>query len=288
MKKKLAFITEALPELLITELSRNEQGWDNDVLIVNKQLVFRFPKRKEVAAKIMAECMLLDLLKKTQPIALLPDYTPLYNGYGNFVCTYHPLIKGEPLSVNAITDETARILGNFLTKLHHLDSSLLNKAGIKQIHSLRYWRKLFQLIEKDVFPLLKDNEKQEVNMLFARYEETITENITHPIHGDLTKANILYHAETKQLGIIDFTDTQLGDPAFDFAGFFWDFGVEFTNKVLEHYNGPETAASIMKRVSSFYGLQPLLHEWLYKVRNNIDFSPQIGLEKMKRLQKGLP
>ncbi|WP_304458593.1 aminoglycoside phosphotransferase family protein [Alicyclobacillus sendaiensis] len=56
------------------------------------------------------------------------------------------------------------------------------------------------------------------------------------LHGDLTHAHILYHpCVTEAIGIIDFGDVQFGDPAYDFAGLYWDYGPAFVQNVLDHY-----------------------------------------------------
>lgn len=88
------------------------------------------------------------------------------------------------------------------------------------------------------------------------------------IHGDLTSANILYHPSKKEIsGIIDFTDTQIGDPAFDFAGLYWDFGDQFTKEALASYQTKFNKDEMYRRVTSFYGLQPIFHKWLKNVND---------------------
>lgn len=91
------------------------------------------------------------------------------------------------------------------------------------------------------------------------------------IHGDLTASNIIYSEKKKRVNrIIDFTDAQIGDPAFNFAGLYWSFGPpNFTKDVLlSCYKTLESLDSIFNIVSKFYGLQPVFHELLYAIRNN--------------------
>ncbi len=58
-------------------------------------------------------------------------------------------------------------------------------------------------------------------------------------------------------GVIDFGDAQIGDPAFDFAGLYYDFGDEFTTSVYEQYS---TLIShhdplLIHRITTFLSIQ---------------------------------
>ncbi|WP_375137316.1 phosphotransferase [Cytobacillus oceanisediminis] len=103
------------------------------------------------------------------------------------------------------------------------------------------------------------------------------------IHGDLTTANILFNQEKGLVnGIIDFTDAQIGDPAFDFAGLYWSFGPDFTKDVLSYYKA-EDKESIFKRVQSFYGLQPIFHNLIFAVKENLDVNWETAFERFSYL-----
>ena len=38
-------IHDAFPELSIEQISLNEEGLNNDILVINEELIFRFPKK---------------------------------------------------------------------------------------------------------------------------------------------------------------------------------------------------------------------------------------------------
>jgi len=40
------YIKEALPNLSIHSYKQNEEGWDNVAIIVNDELLFRFPRNE--------------------------------------------------------------------------------------------------------------------------------------------------------------------------------------------------------------------------------------------------
>ena len=49
------YIKEALPNLSIHSYKQNEEGWDNVAIIVNDELLFRFPQKQEYAMRIPLE-----------------------------------------------------------------------------------------------------------------------------------------------------------------------------------------------------------------------------------------
>ena len=49
------YIKEALPNLSIHSYKQNEEGWDNVAVIVNDELLFRFPRKQEYAMRIPLE-----------------------------------------------------------------------------------------------------------------------------------------------------------------------------------------------------------------------------------------
>ena len=288
--EKLQFILTSLPNLEIHHVEENNHGWDNEIMIVNHQLVFRFPKNDEIAHKIRMEKQLLDLLITKELLLQIPNYTLLFNKYKKLICSYHPYIAGVQLNLNNLVniDESAKLLGDFLTKLHSIQASDFKQGSISVIHTITYWHDFYSSIQKEIFPLLLQAYQQKIEQLFqhffSRYRNDATRNCV--IHGDLTKANILYNP-TYQLvtGVIDFTDAQLSDPAFDFAGFYWDFGSEFTRKILSYYTGSESAHSIYERVRRFYGLQPIFHELLHAIRNGITVNANEKIQKLFILQE---
>ncbi|PLR96869.1 phosphotransferase [Bacillus sp. T33-2] len=290
--EKLNSILQALPHLQINDIKQNQQGWDNDIVIINDELVFRFPKNEEIAKKLITEKLLLDILSEKTPVIALPVYKLINADQEKLICTYHEYIPGNPLTADHFgkfdTDEAAKLLADFLSKLHSIDSSDAQMAGLSTIHTKTYWSEFHLSIKDEIYPFLSASHQLDMDRIFEDYFASISAQTidNRPIHGDLTGANIIYNTnENKLSGVIDFTDAQIGDPAFDFAGFYWDFGPAFTQKVLSYYGGSEPSSSLFGRVQSFYGLQPVFHEWLYCIRNGLKVDLDSGMLKLKRLQE---
>jgi aminoglycoside 2''-phosphotransferase len=286
----LKFISGEYPDLKINKFQVNDKGWDNDIVIINESLVFRFPKSENVISKVEAEGKLLHLLKKKHPLLQVPDYQYLYKNQ-MLKCVRYDYLEGRMLgdiSMDFIKNnqENARLLADFLTKLHSIDPAEGDTMNLKTLHTFEYWESLHSSVREEIFPYLKDREKDLINSIFRDFLNalpgySIKKSI---IHGDLTASNIIYSEKKGCISaVIDFTDAQLGDPAFDFAGIYWAYGEDFTKEVLSWYQTNESGDALFKRVQSFYGLQPIFHELLHDVRNGKKPDWKTGLGKLRAL-----
>lgn len=287
----LTIIKKSIPQLEINEVQKNNNGWDNDILIINNEIVFRFPKSEQLLTKVLDEMQILDHLALKEPIIKIPKYEPVYSD-NRLIGVKYDFLNGQSLS--EITDcqlnekpENAKLIGDFLTKLHSIDCSNMNDTTLETIHTLYYWESLYTSVKQEVFPFLNTYQQNEISEVFNSFinnYSTLSYKKTL-IHGDLTASNIIYNKTLNRIeGIIDFTDAQFGDPAFDFAGLYWTFGPDFTNEVLSFYSSSESSDSIFKRVSSFYGLQPVFHELLYALKNEQKINWESALDRFFQLK----
>ncbi|WP_404451522.1 aminoglycoside phosphotransferase family protein [Virgibacillus necropolis] len=275
-----------MPNLQIDHIKTNNSGWDNDIIVINQKIVFRFPKTTEIANKVIKEVTLLESILKQHPIVNVPKYGSLYDENKYLKCVYYRYIEGVSLSKFKLIPnrtENAKLLGEFLTKLHSLE----NPPKLITDHTFEFWNKLYESVKKEVYPFLNEDQQEEVTETFGEFLSDFS-TLTYPktvIHGDLSSSNIIFDEKSKNInGIIDFTDAQIGDPAFDFAGFYWDYGPEFTKEVLSYYTGTESSEALYKRVEQFYGLQPVFHELLNAVQVGNYVNWKTALSKFLRLK----
>ena len=71
------------------------------------------------------------------------------------------------------------------------------------------------------------------------------------IHGDLTSDNVFVNKQSKNnLGIIDFSDSIISDPAKDFAALF-SYGEKFVYSVLQYYTAT-SSSELFERARIYY------------------------------------
>ncbi|WP_053220188.1 phosphotransferase [Virgibacillus senegalensis] len=288
----LQILHQFVPDLSIESANVNHVGWDHDILFVNDELVFRFPKTEMVRRHTERELALLKALRKAGPVLLVPHCQELRDASGRIVAIYYPIVKGKSLSTIQPEDllfneNNAKLLGKFLSTLHSISASQIESINFT-IHTQDYWEKFYTAVQKGIFPHLPKEEVKLVSQTFTSFLERNREKTGTKtwIHGDLSADNIIFNEENGVInGIIDFTDSQYGDPAFDFAGFYWDYGPAFTRQVLHHYQGIEPSERLYERVRDFYGLQPVFHELLYQLKQGQPVNWPTALNKFKLLRK---
>lgn len=289
IKRYIEIIKKEIPALKIENIEINKLGWDNYIVIINNSLVIRIPKNKIIEEKLEVEKCLLDLLSLKKIKLSIPKYNILRDEVNNCKLVYYDYIPGVSMSeisnINAIkTDKNAIIIADFLTKLHSTEYKRLIEIGMKCNYNNEFWGNLLLSIKNELFEYFTSEQRQDVIEFFQSYN-SIHFKKSCIIHGDLSYSNILIDSNDNSVsGVIDFSDAQIYDPAFDFAGLYWDLGANFTKKVLKYYKGSEDVKDIYHRVKKFYGIQPVFHELLYKKRNIKNFNINLLMEKYNKLR----
>lgn len=67
-----------MPNLSIHSYKQNEEGWDNVAVIVNDELLFRFPRKQEYAMRIPLEKELCAILNQSLQEIEVPQYHLIY------------------------------------------------------------------------------------------------------------------------------------------------------------------------------------------------------------------
>lgn len=198
------------PDFEISEL-----GWEQHVLIDHsKNLVYRYPRHLKAEHKLKNEVGILKILNKIKfnvDIPILLKHTDSY--------TVYKYIPGEVLTsdlINNLSDhriqQIGKALGEFLATLHSVPKSILQQKFYKQTISLiDYYR-----------DHLKDSEILRQNRKIDKFLQEISKNyIELVVHGDLHGKNMVINPKTKKLvGIIDFSELEVGDPHQDFRKIF--------------------------------------------------------------------
>jgi aminoglycoside phosphotransferase (APT) family kinase protein len=193
-----------------------DDGYDFEVAIVDDEWVFRFPRRSGVEEALELEIAVLPVLAPALPVDV-PSFEfvsrdPLFVGYR--------LIRGEPL-----VDEDAGGVRTFLEALHTLDRGALPVARLDWIEAYPAQCAEF---ERLVLPLIEKDRRAEAKRLFDDVE-TLVDFEPALLHADLGPEHLLVR-DRRLVGVIDWGDMRVGDPALDYAwllnGPFADWNVE--------------------------------------------------------------
>ncbi|PFE99292.1 aminoglycoside 6'-acetyltransferase [Bacillus thuringiensis] len=280
MKKEneyVAYLQSVYPELQIKSAHVNEIGQNNDVLIINDNIVFRFPKYEKGIQKLRVETKLLE---KTRPFITIqipdPSYQRLQDEVPGKVFAGYEMIEGEPFWKNTFTgindekqlQKLACTLAGFLKELHEIPLSTFE--GIMQNDSADIYAEtnsLYSQLKDYVYPYMREEAKKEVSLSFETYlnEESHFNFTSSLVHGDFGMTNILYSATKRDIsGIIDFGGASIGDPAYDLAGILASYGEAFLQLFAAHYPNLEAVKERMYFYKSTFALQ----EALFGVLNN--------------------
>jgi aminoglycoside phosphotransferase (APT) family kinase protein len=180
-----------------------DDGYDFHVVVIDDAWVFRFARRPGVVQALEQEVELLPLLAPALPVGV-PRFTHVSHEPPYVV---YPLIRGTPL-----VDDDPQGVKAFLEALHSLDPASLPLRALAWIDEYvdrceRFARDVLLLLDSDVQGRARD-------LLAAA--QTLTGFEPVPIHGDVLPEHLLCN-DGRLVGVIDWGDACVGDPALDYA-----------------------------------------------------------------------
>ena len=234
-------IRASFPTLALDSVRHNPDGLANDVLIVNDELVFRFPKDQATRAALAREAKVLDLVRR-----YVSTPAPYFERQEDDFVMYR-MIRGEPLYRHAILrqaepvqEQLAGQLAVFLRQLHAIprDEAAL-ALGEPAQREPDYWLKRYQEAQRHLYPLLWADQRHWIDDLYAPVLDgslDMARGAPALIHDDLASYHILYAPDEQRIaGVIDFGMARLGDPAADFALIVSTYGESFLRRMSRYY-----------------------------------------------------
>jgi len=260
--KHLEEIAQAFPDLEIDTVNYKDNGLVYDILIVNNDLVFRFPK---------FDWALDDMFKEADCLRLAGDFAnisiPKWQLHNNSFISY------KRINGSALTDHEyekfdseqkellAKNLGLFLQGIHSIPQKKLQSAKILPsltIHSYDDWLKLYDDVQQELFSYMTASARDNVDALFRVIiaDNTFTEYTPTLINGDLTDYHLLFDEKEKNLnGIIDFGSAGIGDPATDIACLLLQYGENFVSRIVPFYKEIPKFIDKARFIAATYPLQ---------------------------------
>ncbi len=269
-------IRDVYPELVIETVRFNGDGQFNDILVINEELIFRFPRYAHGVERLAVETAILSAI---QDYVSLPIPDPVYRSRGaqvvGEVFVGYRMIPGEPLwrdTLLAINDDAtlqrlATQLARFLHELHTVPAEAL-ALDLPISDSPDNWMDMYTRFYEKLFPYMRPDARDWVVHHFETFLADTRSFNYKPVlrHGDFGPGNILFDPTTRVItGIIDFGSAGLGDPAVDLAGILCPagYGEAFLSRFYRVY--PEI--ELMLARARFYAGTFALQEALYGIEH---------------------
>jgi aminoglycoside phosphotransferase (APT) family kinase protein len=180
-----------------------DAGWDYKVLLLDDAWVVRWPRHRLAVEEIEHEVELLPVLAPLLPVAV-PQFE--YVSREPWLVAYR-LIRGEPLAA-----EDPEGVRAFLDALHAV---AVDDVPARRPDWLKTYREQADEFRRVVLPRLDPDERPRGEALLAEVE-TLTDFRPAVTHSDLGPEHLLVR-DGKLVGVIDWGDARIGDPAIDYA-----------------------------------------------------------------------
>lgn len=235
-------IRDIFPELSIETISLNDEGLNDNILIVNQELIFCFPKHEHALNKIDAEIKIIELIKSYVTLEVPKIFYKSPEVIAYFMISGITLRRDILLGLDQKTSQfVAEQLATFLKQLHSIpiDETINLGISITDVPS-KYedWVDLYKRIEGEVFPHLMLHTREWAKNHFESFLDTKSNFEYEPklIHGDLGPYHILFDRQKNCInGVIDFGSAGLGDPAVDIATVIHTYGESFLSRFSKIY-----------------------------------------------------
>jgi aminoglycoside 2''-phosphotransferase len=276
---------QAYPDYPVESVEYNDQGQNNDVLVVNHTLVLRFPRYARGIEELRVETAILRGIRPYITLEIPDPHFVHLDGPPGQAFVGYPRIPGEPLwreTLQAIPDPAvacrlAQELGEFLRRLHSLPVEQAVPIPLPVVDTRAEYNDLFARFREKLFPHMRPDARQHITAHFEAYLGDHSSFAFRPAlkHGDFGPSNILYNPQTQAVcGIIDFSGSGLGDPAYDFAGLLSGYGEALVEACQAVYPGLE---ALLPRAHFYQGTFALM-EALFGIENNDPQAFENGIE----------
>lgn len=222
-----AAITRRFPQLALDTVDYLAEGKDRVACLVNRRLLFLFPKHQRAEQKLLMESALLPELAPTLPLAIprfdyvssapTPEFPRAFVGY--------EILLGTPLHAYIPDIWSATwwqpYIGAFVTALHRFPVARAGHLGVA-MSTPDDWRgqqaAFYATVRAQVYPLVTPVQRAAISQYFEDYLGDDQHFVFEPVllHADLHARHILLdHDQRRVTGIIDFAECRIGDPAID-------------------------------------------------------------------------
>ena len=251
-----AIVAAAFPALAPVRADYLGEGCDSVAFVVNGALVFRFPKRDDVAEQLLREARLLPHVARQVPLPI-PVYSHMGRPSRLFPRPFgaYPMVAGTPAIHFELAvlpqDAIARALAGVLSGLHAWDraDALQRLIPSTDVNALIDEVRTDALDDFDLVARQAPDRPLEDWHAYISHPPAATNGAEAVVvHGDLAAEHVLFDEATRTVtGVIDWSEVAMADAAMDFAGVFHWGGDELVNAVLQLYTGAAATPGTLMR-----------------------------------------
>jgi aminoglycoside 2''-phosphotransferase len=281
-------VERCFPNLRIKQSKRLLGGWENFVLEVNNEIIFRFPINKETEKRLRTEIELLPKISGHLPVRV-PDYEYVWKGDRKHPAWFggYRKINGVPLSAHTLLGNEkalARAISGFVKQLHGIRLGRNRPRGLPAYSPEKWFQR--QQVQNDrirriVYPVLPPKLRHASKIFWKKLLEEIAEAHfkSSLIHADLGFENILVSPSSSRLsGVLDWGYAQIGDPALDFSHLIID-RAELGHEVVRLYGSNDPG--FRKRVQ-WYVESEAFFDMMWGIENDWEKAKKKGLDSLTR------
>jgi len=269
------------------------EGWDNKVFLVNKKIIFRFPRRKIAVELIERENK---VLKNLQSILSIEIPNPKYIGQptSHYSYSFHgyKMIKGTS-GCHAQLNDQDRItslapLSIFLKQLHSINENQALAMGAKpQVYDRTEVNKVVETLNERVEKIVT-RKLCSINKDYFKDEMRIAQTIELPsekclVHGDLYCRHLMFN-KGQLTGIIDWGDVGINNRSVDLS-VIWSFYPNSCHKKFLETYGPVDPATW--QYARFLGLYSALTMMIYANDIGDPLLVKEAIDAIKRIRREL-
>lgn len=252
-------------------------GWANWTFLIDGTLIVRFPRSSEIADATRRELRLLPELARHLSFAVPnPKIVGEWAGQPFFA---YERIGGRPLGPEDRSIATA--LGLMLDELHSfpvIRAAELLGTPPPAVAWSEHLQELWPVVEQIALPQLDQLTSDMVKSSYSRMVEHPPDFPTCLIHNDLGPQHLLIGGTGQPVGLIDFEDAWLGDPATDLSPLVACLGWSVLPELVA---GRDLGQRLDERIR-FYRWMGSIHAIIYGVREHVESERIGGIQELRR------
>ncbi|HVX44476.1 MAG TPA: aminoglycoside phosphotransferase family protein [Mycobacteriales bacterium] len=215
--------------------------------------------------------LLRELAEYRLPVPRDPFAIEADDGYP--VAVVERKVDGRPWSPTCDREFLARQVARFLSVLHRYPVSKAEDLGLPVVEHGPEARGLLAAAAP--------NLTRDLHRFLDEWIKGIEQNELPRalVHGDVRTEHLYVDADDTLVGIIDFGDASISDPAYDLAKLTSELGEEFGSSLVRHYGRADDTAFI-SRIRSYRGIELL---WQVARSDTSDSERRESLQSLTRL-----